>query len=175
MGKTAIIPEAINDFNLYKSGNKLIGITGEVSLAELSSITQSMSGTGILGSYDTAIIGFFEHISQEIPFRMIDEDALSLMNQGEMVDLTLRAAQQSTVKSTGAIDITGMRVVFRGRAESLAIGTIKQGGQTDSSVRIGVTYLLIEIGGKKLLELDKLNGVFNVNGVDMLAKIKQYC
>ena len=169
MAKNAIIPEAINDFNLYKNGNKLIGITGEVSFAELSSITQSMSGTGILGTYDTAIIGFFEHISQEIPFRMLNEDALSLYDQTEMVDLTLRAAQQSTVKATGAIDITGLRIVFRGRAENLAIGTMRQGGQTDSSVTVGLIYLLIELNGQKLFELDK------INGVDMLAKIKQLC
>ena len=36
MAKNAIIPEAINDFNMYKDGNKLIGITGEVSFADLS-------------------------------------------------------------------------------------------------------------------------------------------
>lgn len=173
--KSPVIPEAINDFNMYKDGSRLIGITGEVSFADLSSITQEISGTGILGSYDSAIIGFFDHISQKIPFRMLNKDALGLYNQTEMVDLTLRAAQQSTVKSTGAIDISGMRIVFRGRAESLSIGSIKQGGPTDSSVTVGVIYMLIEISGEKLFELDKINGVFKINGVDQLARIKALC
>ena len=172
MATNAIIPEAINDFNMYISGNKLVGITGEVSLAELSNITQEISGVGVLGTFETAIIGFFEHASQEIPFRMLNEDLVGMYTPDKMLDVTLRAAQQSTVKATGEIDFTGMRIVFRGRAEKLALGTVKQGGQTDSSVTIGIIYELIEISGKKLFELDKINGIFRVNGVDMLARIK---
>ena len=43
----------------------------------------------------------------------------------------------------------------------------------DSAIKLEVTYILIEMDGKKRVELDKLNSVFNVNGVDLLAKIKQ--
>lgn len=175
MGKNNVIVEAVNNFNLYENGSRLIGITSEVNLTELNSITQEVSGTGVLGTYNAAIIGFFEHLSQEIPFRMFGKSVMSLYKQGDPVDLTLRAAKQSTVKATGALDVSGLRLVFRGKAETLAIGTIGQGRQTDSSVTVGLTYILIEDSGEKLLELDKLNEVFIVNGEDQLAKIKQYC
>ena len=36
-------------------------------------------------------------------------------------------------------------------------------------------YILIEVGGKKLLELDKLNSVYVVDGVDMLAEVNKFC
>lgn len=175
MAKNNVIVEAVNNFNLYLNGSRLLGITGEVNLAELASITQEVNGTGVLGTYNAAIVGFFEHISQEIPFRMFGNEAMKLYDQTEPIDLTLRAAKQSTVKATGALEVSGLRIVFRGKAENLAIGTIRQGGQTDSSITIGETYILIEDNGVKLLELDKLNEVFIVNGEDQLAKIKQYC
>ena len=38
-----------------------------------------------------------------------------------------------------------------------------------------VLYILIELDGKTVLELDKLNEVYKVNGVDVLAKIKEMC
>lgn len=36
-----------------------------------------------------------------------------------------------------------------------------------------LTYLLVENDGSPLLEVDKLNGVYKVNGVDMLAGISE--
>lgn len=35
--------------------------------------------------------------------------------------------------------------------------------------------ILIEVDGKTVVELDKLNEVYKVNGVDVLAKIKEMC
>ena len=37
----------------------------------------------------------------------------------------------------------------------------------------GYAYLLVENDGSPLLEVDKLNGVYKVNGVDMLAGISE--
>lgn len=45
------IPEVINDFNLYLSGNKLGGMTGEVALPDFEAMTSTTSGNGILGEY----------------------------------------------------------------------------------------------------------------------------
>ena len=52
------------------------------------------------------------------------------------------------------------------------IGSVKQHGQMDSSVTIELTYILVEMDGKKRVELDKINGVFKINDVDKLAKVK---
>ena len=48
----ANIPEVINDFNIYHTGNKVIGVTGEVSLPDLEAVTETISGAGILGEID---------------------------------------------------------------------------------------------------------------------------
>jgi len=64
-----------------------------------------------------------------------------------------------------------MRVVFRGHCKKMAIGTVKQGGPMDSAITQELTYILIEMDGKSRFELDKVNGVFKVNNVDLLAKV----
>lgn len=46
------IPEAIHDFNMYLTGNKLGGITGEVEMPPFESMTSTVSGAGILGEYE---------------------------------------------------------------------------------------------------------------------------
>ena len=62
-------PEVINNFNVYNGANKLVGVSGEVSLAEMQAMTAEVSGAGIMGSYNTAVVGMFQSMSQEIPFR----------------------------------------------------------------------------------------------------------
>ena len=50
---------------------------------------------------------------------------------------------------------------------------MKQREGMDSAITLELTYIMIEMDGQKRLELDKLNGVFKVNNVDMLAKTRQ--
>ena len=45
----ANIPEIINDFNVYKSGSKLIGVSDEVTLPDFEARTETISGGGIAG------------------------------------------------------------------------------------------------------------------------------
>lgn len=175
MGNKGNIPEAINKFNIYKNGNVLIGVSAEVQLPEITSMTETISGVGLLGEIETSIVGMFNSMEQEIPFRMLDDDIFSMANPLEVQELTLRASEQSTVKSTGGIAFTNMRVVFRGRPKSFKPGTIKQGAQMGASLTLELVYILIEIDGKRKLELDKLNDVYKLNDVDVISKIKGYC
>ncbi|MCD8294681.1 MAG: phage major tail tube protein [Clostridia bacterium] len=169
------IPAVINDFNAYRSGNVLVGVTGEVTLPDLEAMTETISGPGILGEIDEAIIGRFSSMELEVPFRVLEEDIFTLFTPTSPIDLTLRAAEQYTDKTTSAVDYKGMRVVVRGIAKKLTSGTLKQGGTMDSSVTIELTYYMVEINGDTKVELDKLNGIYKVGGTDLLSKIKKLC
>ena len=146
------LPTVINNFNTYKNGNQLIGISGEVKLPEFENVTAEVSGAGLLGSFEE-----------------------NVMDPTKVVDLTLRASQQITETGTGEIDYRGMRVVIRGKQKKFDAGKVKQGEQMDASVTLEVIYLLIEIDGKSKIELDKLNFVYKVNGKDILAKVRKQC
>lgn len=169
------IPGVINNFNLYHQGTALVGLTGEISLPDFEGMTETLSGPGILGEIEEVIIGSFSSMELEVPFRILDEDAFKLMSPVETLDLTLRASEQFTVKSTGNIDYKGMRVVVRGRQKKLTGGTVKQGGAMDASVTVEVSYIMIELDGQKRIELDKLNNVYKVNDKDLLAKVRSQC
>lgn len=169
------IPGVINNFNLYYKGTALVGLTGEITLPDFEGMTETLSGPGILGELEEVIIGAFGSMELEVPFRILDEDAFKIMSPMETLDLTLRASEQYTVKSTGNLDYKGMRVVVRGRQKKMTAGTIKQGGAMDSSVTVEVAYIMIELDGQKRIELDKLNNVYKVNDKDLLAKVRSQC
>lgn len=168
------IPEIINSFNAYHNGNVLIGVTGAVSLPTFDAITETISGAGILGEYETAVPGHYGSMQQEIPFRILDKDIFSLMDPSAPVDLTFRGSAQSTDKATGALNYNGMRVVERGRLKGFTPGSLEMGKQMNASVTLELMYILVEVDGKTMLEYDKLNSVFVVNGKDLLEKVRKY-
>lgn len=174
MSAMANIPEIINNYNVYNNGNVLVGVSGSVTLPSFDAITEEVRGAGILGTYETSVAGHYSSMTQEVPFRLLDKDIFSLMNPSELVDLTFRASAQSTVKATGAVDYKGMRIVERGRLKSFKPGNYELGKQMDASVTLELLYILIEIDGKTMLEYDKLNSVFVVNGKDLLEKVRAF-
>ena len=89
--------------------------------------------------------------------------------------LTMRAAQQATVKADHSKQISGMKVVIGGTVKKYKLGTVKIGGQMGSSATLSVTYIKITVDDRTYLELDKYNEVFIFDGNDMLAKIKSKC
>jgi P2 family phage contractile tail tube protein len=165
------IPEKINLFNAYTSGNKLVGLTEEVKLPEFEAMTETISGPGILGEIDAPTPGFFGSMEQEIPFRTLYDDVFSLMSPLTAVDLTLRGSIQR-VSASGGYDYVGCRVVMRGRLKKFTPGSMKQGSPMEASVTLELTYILVEFNGATKVELDKVNGVYKVNGVDILAKAR---
>jgi P2 family phage contractile tail tube protein len=168
------IPEKINMFNVYNDGTKLIGLSGEIKLPDFSAKADTVSGPGILGEFGSVTPGYFESQELEIPFNLLNDDLFSLMDPLSAVSLTLRASEQySTVD--GGTDFQGMRVVVRGKFKKLTAGKVKQGESTDSSVTIELTYIYIECDGSPMIELDKINSVFKVRGVDVLQKARSLC
>ena len=65
--------------------------------------------------------------------------------------------------------------MVRGRGGKLTTGKVKAGSSMDTKITLTTLYILIEVDGKTVVELDKLNEVYKVNGVDVLAKIKEMC
>ncbi len=101
-----MIPEIINNYKVYNGdGDELIGMTGEMSLAELNNLVASISGAGIGGTYNVPVIGQYDSIQQEVPFRTLYKELTSIMNPLKGARINIRGAIQSTDKSTGVIRV----------------------------------------------------------------------
>lgn len=169
-----VIPDKINAFNVYQDGVKHIGISDEVTLPEVKELTSEMSGPGILGNIDSPAHGLFDSMEIEVPFRTLFFNAFNMMRALNSIDITLRGSIQ-TQDGMGDLNFVGMRVVCRGRKKGFNPGKMKQGEGTAASVSIELSYLLIEIDGIKELEIDKLNSIYRVGGVDQLALVRALC
>lgn len=164
------IPEIINNFNIYKDGNILIGVSGEVTLPDFEGMTETISGAGLLGEYDAVNPGQFSAQELEVPFRLAYGDIYTVLNS-QTINLTLRGSLQIS-NGAGERENVGMRVIVQGSPKKLTGGTVAAGKPMSAAVTLALTYIKIEINGETSVELDKLNSVFVVNGTDRLAAIK---
>ena len=165
------IPEKINDANIYLAGDKMIGTTAELELPEVKMKTSTVEGMGISGEIDSPTIGQFESMEQTINFNTLYSSAIDMLSPLKTVELTIRAAQQVYDKE-GGYTFKGLRVVERGRVKNFKPGKVKKSETMDASITIELTYILIEVDGSVMLEIDKLNGVYKTNDTDMLAEVR---
>ena len=165
------IPEKINDANIYLAGDKMIGTTAELELLEVKMKTSTVEGMGISGEIDSPTIGQFESMEQTINFNTLYSSAMDMLSPLKTVELTIRAAQQVYDKE-GGYTFKGLRVVERGRVKNFKPGKVKKSETMDASITIELTYILIEVDGSVMLEIDKLNGVYKTNDTDMLAEVR---
>lgn len=173
------IPSKINSFNVYKGTDddreKLVGISDEVTLPDFESVTETLSGPGILGEVDDPTIGHFSSMEMEIPFKTMDADLFALSDDMSAVALTLRGGIQYLDSETCATKFKPMRVVVRGKNKGITGGKLKQGTGTASSIKLEILYIQIEIDGVTEIELDKLNFVYKVHGKDLLEELRGMC
>ena len=167
---TNLTPEIVNSFNVYIDGVKAIGTAPEITLPQITSETIDVSGSGILGKISAPNIGQFESMEQEIQFNTLYSSAMDMLSPLSTVNLTLRASQQVYDKQ-GGYNFKGLRVVEIGRVKKFNPGKVEKGEAMEATVTLELTYLMIEVDGQQLLEVDKLNGIYKVNGTDMLAGV----
>lgn len=167
------IPEIISGFNAYLKGNRLVGVTGEVTLPDLEPITETIKLAGMLGEWDTSAPGEYGAMEMEIPFSNLYEDVFVILDALSTNQITLRGSMQFYDAGTGKTSQKGVKIVVSGRQKGATLGVFSTGKPMNSTGKIEVLYLKIEIAGKIMLELDKINGIYIVNGVDQREEIRR--
>lgn len=165
------IPEKLVNFNLYDDGNRLVGITGEVELPSFESMTSTISGAGILGEVESPNVGHFGSQKLTIPFRVISEAASKLFEPRGQT-LTLRADQNSYDTSNGQMSHRALKVLVRGVPTTFTPGKVAVGAATETQIVLELYYIKIELDGFTIIELDKYNYIYVVNGKDYLAEVR---
>ena len=164
------VPEKINEYNAYMDGEKMVGVVPDVDLPEIGMKASEVEGAGMLGVLDSPTIGQFESMEQEVKFNVLYSSAINMLNPLTAVNLTFRAAQQVYDK-TGGYAFKGLRIVERGRVKKFKPGKLKRAEGMEATITMELTYILVEVDGTVMLEIDKLNQKYVVNGQDMLAGI----
>lgn len=165
------IPERTINYRVYDDNNALIGVA-TVDLPDIEAMTDTVSGAGIAGEVDSPTLGHFASMTLTINWRTITGDATRL-NAQRVHALEFRASQQINDAARGELKTQAVRVVTRCTPKNLSLGSLEVSAGTDSSSEFEVSYLKIYIDGRDVLEIDKYNFKFVVNGEDFLRTVRR--
>lgn len=169
----SIIPEKVYDYNAYDDNQQLIGIASEITLPNLELMSETISGAGIMGEYESTTAGHFSSLEFEIQFRTLFQQSFGLLEYSGR-PLILRAIQQSTNRESRKVEYRPLKITVIYQPKGLNLGKLGKGVATETSNALEATYLKIEENGVVLLEVDKLNYIYVLNGVDQLKGIRDF-
>ena len=164
------INESVINFQVYENATEFYGMA-EVGLPEISSLTNDVRGAGISGTFESVILGHLEAMTLTLNFRTLVRDAIQLLEPRDHT-IDLRVAQQDKDTVSGRTVITSLKHVFVCKPKKLNPGTVAPATAADASGEYAVTYWATFINGRRTLEIDILNFIYFVNGVDYLAEVR---
>ena len=132
-------------------------------------MTETIKGAGIAGEIDSPTLGHFGSMTLTLNWRTITADNAGILLEPKAHSFDLRAAQQQYDAGSGAYGISPAKVVVKATPKTTNLGKLEVGTMTDTSSEFEVSYIKITVDNKEILELDKLNFIYKVNGTDYMS------
>ena len=163
------LPRNMKFMKLFNDGRRYMGVATAVTLPKLTGKLENYRGGGMPGS---------------APIDCgLDDDALAMeFTLGGFADETLWSqyaapgADKVLLRFTGSYqrddtgEISAVEVVMRGRHKEIDGGESKQGEATETKISTQCTYYKLTIDGKEMIEIDTINMIERVVGVDRLEQ-----
>ena len=163
------LPRKLKYLNMFNDGLSYMGVVESVTLPKLTRKLEKYRGGGMPGA-----------VSVDLG---LDDDALSLeWTLGGLPDIELWAqyaspgADSVPLRFTGSYQrddtgaISAVEVVMRGRHKEYDGGENKQGEIGTTKMATECAYYQLTIDGKEVIEIDVINMVLKVDGVDRMAE-----
>lgn len=159
------------NFAVYEDSTEFYGMA-EVALPEISTKAEEITGAGIAGAFNGAFVGQTEAMTLTLNFRSTTKDAIKLAAPIKH-QLDLRAAQQSWDNTAGKFVQQAIKHVLIATPTKISPGKLAPASSTEGSNEFSVIYYATFIDGQKCLEIDVLNSIYFVDGVDYLEDVRK--
>ncbi|WP_055129221.1 phage major tail tube protein [Pseudomonas mediterranea] len=165
------MPRKLKNLNLFNDANSYLGVVKTVTLPPLGRKMEGYRGGGMNGPVK-ADLGFSDDgIQFEWKTGGLDLIALKQFGTVNASGVALRftgAFQQDDTEAVSAVE-----VVMRGRHETIEMGDAEPGEDTEHSITTTCSYYKLIVDNEEIIEIDLLNFIEIVNGVDLLDKQRQ--
>ncbi|KRA15361.1 phage major tail tube protein [Lysobacter sp. Root604] len=159
------LPRKLKNLNLFGDGESFLGQVVEVKLPTLTRSMEDYRGGGMSGP--VKIDNGSEGLELESKFGGLMRSILRQYGLTRHDAVQLRFAGAYQRDDTGQVD--AVEVVVRGRHSEIDMGTAKAGDDTEFTVKTACSYYKLTINGVVVIEIDFVNMVEIVDGVDRLA------
>ncbi|NWB91615.1 phage major tail tube protein [Pseudomonas agarici] len=162
------MPRKLKNLNFFNDGNSYLGLAMSITLPPLGRKMESYRGGGMHGPVKVDL-GFSDDGIQ-LEWKTGGLDLISLRQFGAVnaAGIGLRFSGAFQQDDTG--EVSTVEIAVRGRHETIDMGEAKPGDDTEHSITTTCSYYKLTVDNEEIIEIDLLNFIEKINGVDMLEK-----
>lgn len=132
--------------------------------------TAEIKGAGILGAMDMPVTGQLNSMTFTINLRSVNKNHGKIMKPG-VRDIELRFVRD-VITSEGQTITEGTKIFITGVIKKYDPGKVEPPSTMEGSAEFETLRFRIVVDGTETLLIDKLNGIYQVNGVDHMKNIR---
>lgn len=166
-----IYPNGHIDYLLYKNGVELIGVA-KVTLPGVKYKTVTVTGAGVMGDVEVPLAGMIDAMKANIQFSSITDAAIEL-GSNEWHDVSAYVADQYFDSVTRTEEREPLRFDMSIRPTETNMGTVATASAADASGVYSACKYAVFKNNQKIVDIDQLNHVHMVNGVDNAEKVRK--
>lgn len=163
--------EATINFAVYEDKTEFLGVAN-VTLPDLTALTQQISGAGIAGNIEAVLIGQYEAMTLGMTFRSTTTQALQLC-EPKRHTIDLRVANQVEDTSAGTIGVQQIKHTLVIMPKKYGGGTLAPASASDVSGEYAVRYWATYVDGQLINEIDPANNRCLINGTDYAEPVRK--
>jgi len=162
------MPRKLKNLNLFNDANSYLGVVKTVTLPPLGRKMEGYRGGGMNGPVK-ADLGFSDDGIQ-FEWKTGGLDLIALKQFGAVNASGVALRFTGSFQQDDTAEISAVEVVMRGRHENIEMGDAQPGEDTEHSITTTCTYYKLIVDNEEIIEIDLLNFIEVVNGVDMMAE-----
>ncbi|WP_349616232.1 phage major tail tube protein [Azotobacter salinestris] len=162
------LPRKLKNMNLFNDGNSYLGESKTVTLPVLARKMEGYRGGGMNGPVKVDLGMSDDGLQLEWTLGGLDLIVLRQFGIPRVDGVLLRWA--GAYQRDDTAEVSAVEVVVRGRHEEINMGDSEPGEDTEHSIVTTCSYYKLIVNGVTEIEIDLLNMVETVGGVDRLAE-----
>ena len=162
------LPHKLKNMMLFNDGGSYRGKANSVTLPALGRKMEAIRAAGMNGPVKADLGMSDDGIQLEWKLGGLDLIVLKQFGAVNASGVALRFAGAYEQDDTG--EVSAVEITVRGRHETIEMGEAKPGEDTEHSIKTTCSYYKLVVDNEEIIEIDLLNFIEKVGGVDMLEK-----
>jgi len=163
------MPRKLKGFNVFHNGANFVGEVEELNLPKLKREMEAWQGSGMTGP--VKIDYGNEELQLEWPCGGFMVEVLeqygAVQHDGGLLRFSGGYRREDSKKHDQ------IEVVVKGRHEEIDMGTAKAKEDTKFKITTNASYYKLTVNGRDLIELDFVNAVEKINGMDLASDLRR--
>lgn len=165
-----IIPNTNNNYRVYLAGRGLLGLA-TVTLPNIQNMMDDLKGSGIFGTMSLPVAAHVQAMVMTLNWHVFIADVAVLFAQ-EKLQLDMYAAIQLQDTGRQKVKFQQWQITTRGMPSGMNLGTLDVGVKGSPASDWAIEYIKAWYNKAEVFEIDPLNAIYTINGVDYGADIR---